>query len=97
VTPYTIEHEGRKAVICGNRVQLYRIRQARKKRPQDVSAWPEMAKVDALDAWNTALLWVRHGYIETGVRERSAYAIPRPRPAVRGHVLFAMTAASRAA
>ena len=61
-----IEHAGRKAIISGCAVQLFKLRYGDRKRTQESSVWPEMTKLDAIDAWNAALVWVRNGYIETG-------------------------------
>lgn len=63
---YLIEHAGRKAIISGCAVHLFKLRYGERKRTQESSVWPEMTKLDAIDAWNAALQWVRNGYIEMG-------------------------------
>ncbi len=67
-SPYIIEHGTRKAIITGNRVQLFKVRPRNKKRPVIESVWPEIKKTSAVEAWNAGLLWLRNAYIETGER-----------------------------
>lgn len=61
MTPTTIEHDNRKAVITGSRVQLFRLRPRNKKKPLEKPIWPEMEKITRAEAWNTAVLWTIKG------------------------------------
>lgn len=68
MTPTIIQHDNRKAVITGNRVHLFKVRQGNKQRAMDISVWPEEAKTSRIEAWNTALLWTEKCFADVGQR-----------------------------
>jgi hypothetical protein len=68
--PFILQHGTRQAVIRGRRVQLFTVKERDKKRPLVSSILPEDYSTDA---WYTAMLWLKQGWIDYGAPERQQH------------------------
>ncbi len=63
-SPFTMQYLNREAIVTGSKVHIFTLKKRNKKKPVELSEWPETDMCDPLKAFNVGFLWTLKGCID---------------------------------